>query len=609
MIIQDVLKEFDILSLNEVTLKFADYYLSSDKSFSYYKIPENACVHLDLYKNSYPITISTPEETYSHVVYASPLERITHLNEFLKKQFNTDHDFDFSYNQNGTDILDPNSKLEKDKLLYLFGNQTRMVCEGSLGNTEILISEITSISAAIGYLKIKYEMDDISIFIKDETKNSYETVDILNQCTKKLMDFECQLFVHKTIPNIDFLDYQIPLKYNHISELNTIQWLKENHLSKIMLIKPEKITLRGEEKEIDNSKTLVDAINENGGRFKIYIPPPNNTFLSFHFIKKKTKIMTKKSDYENIVNDIKEDIKELYKYDNCYIGIDSEKNFKTIEKIGQGKKSIAFKTFDTTKSIFLCKKILKVEDVEFKDIANAIKEFEIVKALDHPCIIKTIGINLTEKYNFKEDGITTISIFLEYLDFRLLDCLKMGIIKNTLKTRILVEVAHGMRFIHENNLIYRVLKIDSIMLNSVFQAKIIDFSLAYSGDETDTFSKTKKVGIETFMSPEMIQGDDYDNKTDVFSFGILIYFMFVGKMPNQSSEERETGQTIEIDESETISKCCIDLINKCLIKEPERRPSFDDILLYLRENKYMLAIDVDSSIVSQRDNELELINK
>lgn len=56
-----------------------------------------------------------------------------------------------------------------------------------------------------------------------------------------------------------------------------------------------------------------------------------------------------------------------------------------------------------------------------------------------------------------------------------------------------------------------------------------------------------------------------------------------------------------------ITKDCIDLIAKCLDYNPKSRPSLDEILKYLKERNYMIANDVDPTIVSQRDNELESI--
>lgn len=152
------------------------------------------------------------------------------------------------------------------------------------------------------------------------------------------------------------------------------------------------------------------------------------------------------------------------------------------------------------------------------------------------------------------------------------------------------------------------------MLNSIFQTKLIDFGLVrinemLNGEEAmSSYSMTKNVGMDVFMSPEMFNGEEYDDKTDVYSFGVVVYFIFVGKLPQQNINDRMKQKPIQLPkESPMISKVCIQLISKCLSNEPKERPTFNEIIEFLRENKFMLSSDVDPSIISKRDNELEMI--
>lgn len=158
------------------------------------------------------------------------------------------------------------------------------------------------------------------------------------------------------------------------------------------------------------------------------------------------------------------------------------------------------------------------------------------------------------------------------------------------------------------------MQVDSVMLNSAYQVKLIDFGLAkineclFGKEMMNPIKMTKGVGSAPFMSPEMMREDDYDSKTDVYSFGVVLYFIFVESMPHQTMKEKATGKPVPLPkESESISKCCIELMSRCLSIDPKQRPSFDEILKYLRDNEYMLAPNVDSSIVSDRDRELEAI--
>ena len=215
-----------------------------------------------------------------------------------------------------------------------------------------------------------------------------------------------------------------------------------------------------------------------------------------------------------------------------------------------------------------------------------------------------------------EKIITTVAIFLDFVENKLSDVLKSGIINNTLKTRIVVEIVHAMNYIHKHGMIHRDLKIDNIMLNSVFEVKLVDFGLVrihevFNNDYSFlNDSMTKGVGTLAYMSPEMMNEEHYDYKTDVYSFGIVLYFIFIGKLPKQGMKDKMNGKMIDLPSSSPgISQFCIDLIKKCLKVDPNERPSFEDILIDIRNHNYQLAGNIDRSVIYLRDQQLELFDK
>ena len=108
----------------------------------------------------------------------------------------------------------------------------------------------------------------------------------------------------------------------------------------------------------------------------------------------------------------------------------------------------------------------------------------------------------------------------------------------------------------------------------------------------------------------MLNEEDYDYKTDVYSFGVVLYVMFTGSLPKKNLKDKTNGKIINLpSSSNSISKICIDLIRKCMQPKPADRPSFDQILSYIRQNDYKLADYVDHSIIYKRDHELELFEK
>lgn len=108
----------------------------------------------------------------------------------------------------------------------------------------------------------------------------------------------------------------------------------------------------------------------------------------------------------------------------------------------------------------------------------------------------------------------------------------------------------------------------------------------------------------------MLNEEDYDYKTDVYSFGIVLYSIFLSDVPKQSLKDKLAEKLIDLPEpSMMISKCCLDLIKMCLVSDHSERPSFDEIIDLVRKNSYQLAPYVDIEIVYKRDNELKAYEK
>ena len=303
------------------------------------------------------------------------------------------------------------------------------------------------------------------------------------------------------------------------------------------------------------------------------------------------------------------DEKELNPYDNFFVGDEEEKYHKQICKIGEGTKTVAYKIQDIRTKQIMCKKILKYNvNLDINDVRNFLKESEILHEINHPCICNVFSVNTAEDIKANDDKtVTTIAMFLEYLEYNLKDFLMNKKLDNTTKTKIVVEIAHGMAYLHKLGIIHRDLKIDNIILNSKLNAKIVDFVLASISEylfkqysiEQYLF---KQYSIEQeYMSPEMMNEEDYDCKTDVYSFGIFLYSLFMQMLPKKNDKNQ-----IELpNQSTSISEFGINFIKSCVLFNPEDRPTFENILNEIREHSYQLAPDVDEKIVANRDNELK----
>lgn len=119
------------------------------------------------------------------------------------------------------------------------------------------------------------------------------------------------------------------------------------------------------------------------------------------------------------------------------------------------------------------------------------------------------------------------------------------------------------------------MKIGNIMLAFHSNAKLFDFGLAKFNDilnGEDSFSMSSKaiyVGSGHFMSPKMLNNEYYEYKTDIYSFGVIIYDIFVGSLSNQKLSDRIRNKQIELPkESSSISNVCIQIDVKMIIIEP-----------------------------------------
>lgn len=106
-------------------------------------------------------------------------------------------------------------------------------------------------------------------------------------------------------------------------------------------------------------------------------------------------------------------------------------------------------------------------------------------------------------------------------------------------------------------------------------------------------SVSKGIRTLAYMSPEMQNEEEYDKKTDVYSFGVLLYVLFMRRFPKQSMKEKMNNKPpIFPEPSESISAFSIELIKKCMSFEPLERPTFDEML----KNSFKMADGIDSEL-------------
>jgi TolB-like protein/Tfp pilus assembly protein PilF len=155
------------------------------------------------------------------------------------------------------------------------------------------------------------------------------------------------------------------------------------------------------------------------------------------------------------------------------------------------------------------------------------KRFEIeakaAAALNHPNIATIHAIDAVDKEMF---------IVMEYIDGEELKVkLRSGPLDLNQATDIAQQIARGLEAAHEKNIIHRDIKSTNIMITKKGQVKIMDFGLAKVREGAELTQEQSTIGTAAYMSPEQAGGNTADHRSDIWSFGVVLYEMLTGKLP------------------------------------------------------------------------------
>ena len=259
---------------------------------------------------------------------------------------------------------------------------------------------------------------------------------------------------------------------------------------------------------------------------------------------------------------------------------------------------VVYKARDTHLDRFVAIKVLpaeKVADPERKQ--RFVQEAKAASSLNHPNIVTIYDIGQAEGVDF---------ISMEYVSGKTLDRLipRHGMRLNE-ALKCAVQIADALARAHSAGIVHRDLKPGNIMVNEHGLVKVLDFGLAKlteatpadGDDSTRTMRPTteegKIVGTVAYMSPEQAEGKKVDARSDIFSFGSVLYEMVTGGQAFHGDTKASTLAAILKDNPRPTSQT-VDglpreverLISRCLQKEVSRRfQHMDDVKIVLEELK------------------------
>ncbi|MBZ5499614.1 MAG: protein kinase [Acidobacteriia bacterium] len=257
-------------------------------------------------------------------------------------------------------------------------------------------------------------------------------------------------------------------------------------------------------------------------------------------------------------------------------------HYMILEKIGQGGMGEVFLAHDASLNRKVAIKFLS-EPLRQDETARRrfLREARLAAALDHPYICSIHEVGEAEGKSF---------IVMEYVEGQTLkDRLAQGPVPLKEGMERAVEIAEALAVAHEKEIVHRDLKPSNIMLPRTGHTKVMDFGLAkrvagteqIGSQETTLTGLTREgttVGTLPYMSPEQVQGKTVDHRSDLFSFGIVIYEMLTSVNPFRKGSGLETANAIIKETAAPVSQhrdevpqSLVAIISKLLAKVPEER--------------------------------------
>jgi len=208
-----------------------------------------------------------------------------------------------------------------------------------------------------------------------------------------------------------------------------------------------------------------------------------------------------------------------------FIGTMLDNRYELQEIIGVGGTAVVYRAKCHRLNRFVAVKILKKEfasDEEFRRKFH--DEAQAVAMLSHPNIVNIYDVSRSGNVDYIVmeliDGIT----LKEYLSRR-------GQLSPKEVTIFATQIARALEHAHDHDIIHRDIKPQNIMLLRDGTVKVADFGIAHFADQENTYSKGEAIGSVHYVSPEQARGSFVDNRTDLYSLGVVMYEMITGRLP------------------------------------------------------------------------------
>lgn len=209
-----------------------------------------------------------------------------------------------------------------------------------------------------------------------------------------------------------------------------------------------------------------------------------------------------------------------------YIGKRLDGRYEILETVGVGGMAVVYKAHDLMDDRIVAIKVLKSEYMGNEEFRRRFKnECKAIAVLDHPNIVKVYDVSFGDRIEYIVmeyiDGIT----LKEYIE-------QQKVVQWKDAVHFTVQILRALQHAHDKGIIHRDIKPQNIMLLADGTIKVTDFGIArFSRNTSHTFNSEQAIGSVHYISPEQASGEITDEKTDLYSVGIMLYEMLTGRLP------------------------------------------------------------------------------
>ena len=259
-------------------------------------------------------------------------------------------------------------------------------------------------------------------------------------------------------------------------------------------------------------------------------------------------------------------------------------HFQILEKLGEGGMGVVYKARDTRLDRIVAVKFLpqRLTGTE-EERARFVQEAKAAATINHANVCTIYGIEEYQGQQFIEME------FVEGMTLRA----RIGGTQLAERDAVsfAMQIGEALREAHAKGIVHRDIKSENIMVTQKGQIKVMDFGLAKLKGSSRLTKTSSTIGTLAYMAPEQIQGEDIDARSDIFSFGVVLFESLAGRMPFRGEHDAAVMYSILNEEPSSLAEFRPEvdpelerITRRALEKDPEDRyQHVEDMVSELRK--------------------------